>query len=306
MWIRESVTNQKRVAFMSLFHDILCKYVVRPCSEISKHCLPFKLYKTVRYAFFDVYYSKKVAQNGFVVKKQKNGVSVRKQDLSVFGLNTNIIMHVNNIMVNDCYHFDKGHDTQWSVLDIGMNMGVASLYFAQNPNIERVYAYEPFTPTYNLGVKNLKANPRLARKIVPHNYGLGNKHSVIELPYDIEMSGCCSSIPEKQNKVFGKKKCDKEKICICSAAQELKSILDKDKNNIMLKIDCEGSEREIIRDLYKNGLLSSVQAIAMEYHDGIYKPLIEMMEKSGFSVSYREKKVSKTTGMIYAYNLKQR
>ncbi len=292
---------------MSLFHDVLCTYIIRPCLKISQHCLPFKLYKTVRYAVIDACYSKKVSNNGFVIQRQKNGsLVISSKKLTISGLNTNIIMHINNIIINDCYHFDKGHNTQWSVLDIGMNMGVASLHFAQDPNIARVYSYEPFTPTYNLGIRNLKANPDLAQKIIPHNYGLGNKYTVVELPYDIELSGCCSSIPEKQTKVFGKNKCDMEKISIHSAAQELKSILDTDKNNIMLKIDCEGSEREIISDLYKNKLLSSVHAISMEYHDGIYKPLIEMIEKSGFFVSYKENKINNTTGMIYAYNLKQR
>ena len=271
---------------------------------IAKICLPFNLYKSVRYAVIQACYFKKVSNKDFVIKKQKDGIYVSGNGINIFGLNTNIIMHVNNIIIDNCYHFDNLHNAKWSVLDIGMNMGVASLYFAQSPNVTTVYSYEPFAPTYNLGTQNLKLNQELAKKIIPYNYGLSDKYAVLELPYDIEISGCCSSIPEKQNKFIGKNKGSMERICTFSAADELKRILNTDKNNIMLKIDCEGAEREIISDLYKNTLLSSVQAIAMEYHDGIYKPLIEMIKESGFSVSHKASKINNSTGMIYAYNIK--
>lgn len=290
---------------MSLFRDIFSGCIIKPCVTIAKSCLPFNIYKSVRYSVIYACYFKNVSNKGFVIKKQKDGICVSGNGINIFGLNVNIIMHVNNIMIDDCYHFDNLHNEKWSVLDIGMNMGVASLYFAQNPNIATIYSYEPFVPTYNLGMQNLKSNPELARKIIPHNYGLSDKYAVLELPYDIEISGCCSSIPEKQNKFIGKNKSTMERIYTFSAADELKRILNTDKNNIMLKIDCEGAEREIISDLYKNKLLSSVQAISMEYHDKIYKPLIEMIKESGFSVSYKASKINNSTGMIYAYNLKQ-
>ena len=288
---------------MSLFRDVFSRYIIKPCVTIAKSCLPFDVYKSVRYSVIYAYYSKNVSNKGFVIKKQKDGIYISGNGINIFGLNANIIMHVNNIMIEDCYRFDNLHNEKWSVLDIGMNMGVASLHFAQNPNINTIYSYEPFVPTYDLGIQNLESNPEIARKIIPHNYGLSDKYAVMELPYDIEISGCCSSIPEKQNKFIGKNKRTMEKICTFSAADELKRILDTDKNNIMLKIDCEGAEREIISDLYKNKLLSSVQAIAMEYHDGIYKPLIDMIKESGFSVSYKASKINNSTGMIYAYNL---
>ena len=292
---------------MALFYDVFSKYIIALGLRFSKQCLPFNAYKAVRYSVISAYYSKKISDNGFVIKKQRNGITVSGKNIKVFGLNTNIIKNINDIIINDCYHFDKGHNTQWSVLDIGMNVGVASLYFAQNPNIAKVYSYEPFAPIYNIGMQNLELNPALAQKIIPHNYGLSNREDIIDLPYDIEMSTCCSTIPEKQNKLFGtNKRTAKERIYVHSAARELKRILETDKNNIMLKIDCEGSEREIIIDLYENKLLSSVQAISMEYHDGIYRPLIEMMENSGFSVSHTEDTMNNTVGMIYAYNIKHR
>lgn len=288
---------------MSLYRDILSRNVIKPCVIIAKTCLPFNVYKSVRYAVIHACYFKKVSNKGFVIKKQKDGIYVSSNGINIFGLNTNIIMHVNDIMIDNCYHFDNLHNEKWSVLDIGMNMGVASLYFAKNPNITTVYSYEPFAPTYNLGMQNLELNPELAKKIVPYNYGLSDKYAVLELPYDVEISGCCSSIPEKQNRFIGKNKSSMEKICMLSAADELKRILNTDKNNIMLKIDCEGAEREIISDLYKNTLLSSVQAIAMEYHDGIYKPLVEMIKNAGFSVLHKASKINNSTGMIYAYNI---
>ncbi|MHC4260059.1 MAG: hypothetical protein ACYSTF_06590, partial [Planctomycetota bacterium] len=41
------------------------------------------------------------------------------------------------------------------LIDIGMNRAAASLLFAANENIKRIYAYEPFKPTFELAQRNL-------------------------------------------------------------------------------------------------------------------------------------------------------
>ena len=91
---------------MSLFRDMLSRCVIKPCVTIAKTCLPFNVYKSVRYAVINVCYSKKVSNQGFVIKQQKDGICISGNGINVFGLNTNVIMHVNNIIIDDCYHFD--------------------------------------------------------------------------------------------------------------------------------------------------------------------------------------------------------
>ncbi|HLY28259.1 MAG TPA: hypothetical protein VKQ72_18070, partial [Aggregatilineales bacterium] len=53
---------------------------------------------------------------------------------------------IKEIFADHVYNFVIGEPLV--VLDIGMNIGVASLFFAANPNVQTVYGYEPFQQTY--------------------------------------------------------------------------------------------------------------------------------------------------------------
>ncbi len=60
------------------------------------------------------------------------------------------------------------------VVDIGMNVGVASQYFALMPGVLAVHGYEPFVETYQEAVENIKMNPSIRDKIICHNYGVSS------------------------------------------------------------------------------------------------------------------------------------
>jgi hypothetical protein len=63
------------------------------------------------------------------------------------------------------------------VCDIGMNVGIASLYFAGVNNVTKVYSYEPFPETYQRALANFSLNPLLKDKILPRNEGVaGDTH----------------------------------------------------------------------------------------------------------------------------------
>ena len=49
------------------------------------------------------------------------------------------------VFVDGCYDFRLAGT--WTVLDIGANIGLASLFFAAQPWVESVLAFEPFAPT---------------------------------------------------------------------------------------------------------------------------------------------------------------
>jgi len=64
------------------------------------------------------------------------------------------------------------------LIDIGLNRSIASLYFATYPNIIKIYAFEPFKPTFELAKKNLELNPQLSKKINAFNFGLGRDNAI--------------------------------------------------------------------------------------------------------------------------------
>src|SRR6185312_6672086 len=39
-----------------------------------------------------------------------------------------------------------------ALIDIGMNVGITSLFYASKPNVEKVFSFEPFVPTFNMTV----------------------------------------------------------------------------------------------------------------------------------------------------------
>lgn len=85
------------------------------------------------------------------------------------------ILIVEEIFKNDEYNFDIGGPAV--VIDIGMHIGLASLYFAARDDVEGVYGFEPFKPTFEQAMFNFKINEKYADKIHPHNYGLGDRES---------------------------------------------------------------------------------------------------------------------------------
>jgi len=173
------------------------------------------------------------------------------------------------------------------VIDIGMNVGCASLYFAQKENVEKIYSYEPFSENYAGASVNFALNPTISHKIVPHNFGLGNKnHSQLVNSYIN-----CRELSNEQ-----------VEITIKDAAETLGPIINElEEKNIWLKCDCEGGEYDIFESLDKAGLLSKIDIITMEWHGYRLSFLKEILLRNGFAFSCTD---YLGIGMIYAFRLK--
>lgn len=98
------------------------------------------------------------------------------------------------IIIKKGYNFYNGNDTA-TVIDIGMNIGLASLYFSKMKNVEKVYAFEPFKKTYEHAIHNIKLNSNIdGKKIEPFNIALSDKDGEMEIMYDEEHSSGMSLI----------------------------------------------------------------------------------------------------------------
>jgi FkbM family methyltransferase len=195
--------------------------------------------------------------------------------------------------------------TKESVLiDIGMNRAVASLLFATNENIKRIYAYEPFKPTFELAKKNLLLNSQLSKKIIPLNFGLGKTESKLELPYSANASVGMSTIYrvcENQNNT------QKETVYIKDAAKEIDSILkENEKEYLIVKCDCEGAEFEIFERLSEKGIISKIDVVMMEYHFETPDRLIKILTENCFAVQVKSGYDKSDTGYIYAVRMEKK
>ena len=192
------------------------------------------------------------------------------------------------------FHFDR----ESILIDIGMNRGIASLYFAAFPAIRQIYAYEPFTPTFALAKKNLELNPRLSAKINAFNVGLGKADAVLELPYMEHVTGGMSTTCDVCK---GQKNVKTETVRVRDAAQELAPVFDANtQSHIIVKCDCEGAEFEILERLDEAGLVKNIDVLLMEYHYSDPNRLIDILTRQGFIVRTRVLSKDMNKGYLYA------
>jgi len=169
-------------------------------------------------------------------------------------------------------------------IDIGMNVGLASLALANNRNVEKVYAFEPFKAPYLRARQNFDLNPTLSVKIDARNYGLSDKQEDIEVLSE-ELQTIARSV---RGSATGRL----EKIQVREAGSELKGLIAGAKLQrlgVVLKVDCEGSEFPIFESLEREDLFKDVDAVMMEWHkfwskDKTQDDLIRPLVKAGFLV----------------------
>ena len=191
-----------------------------------------------------------------------------------------------------------------ALIDIGLNRGIASLYFATYPNIKKIYSFEPFKPTFELAQRNLELNPLLSEKINAFNVGLGKAETTLELPYMAKATGGMSTTHDVCK---GERNIRKETVVIKDAAKEITSILEENKNKrIIVKCDCEGAEFEIFERLNEENLVGNIDIILMEYHLNKPDRLVSILTKNGFAVSTKVLSKKMSTGYIYAVRMPEK
>jgi len=84
-----------------------------------------------------------------------------------------------------------------------MNVGVASLYFAIQPYVKKVYGYEPFPETFAEASMNVAANPTMASKLKLINEGVSNVREIRSIA--LFESGLLSASTIEQKNEYGKK-----------------------------------------------------------------------------------------------------
>lgn len=205
------------------------------------------------------------------------------------------LLIIEEIFIKNTYKFLMPHNSQYHVIDIGMNVGISSLYFSDHKQVEKVHAFEPFLPTYLQAVLNFELNKHLAVNIVPHNFGLGFKKEWLNVKYNPQNKGINSSLidnPRIQSE-------SKEKILIEPAHNIISAIIKQNpQKEFILKIDTEGAEYDILKSLFVNGIHPKIKAILLEWHyqgsEDIEKDLLE----AGFKLI--SKSNDKNSGLIYA------
>ncbi len=241
----------------------------------------------------DSEYSLKVDENGSIK------ASIHKGDTRInatFCAFSDLVVF-EEIYLQNIYRFVSEEETV--LFDVGMNIGLASLFFASKGFIKKVYGFEPFKPTFERALKNLSLNEKsLSEKIQGFNYGLGDKDGEQTAHYLANNPGIMRAGKEAVAADPGDGSV--EIAVIKEAGPEILRIMDENPEaSFAMKIDCEGAEYEIVPNLIKHGVLKRISIVVMETHYGREDEIIEAFRKEGFVV-YSNEEAPFRTGTLFA------
>ena len=163
-----------------------------------------------------------------------------------------------------------------------------SLYASQFCKNGLIYSFEPVPENYNLLIDNIQSND--LNQIKPFNLAVSNSNSNVKLYLNDDEAG--HSMFSKSSKT------------ITVDSISLQQIFDD--NNIencnFLKLDCEGTEYEILQNLPLS-YFNKIEKIVIEYHMADSHPeLLENLKKLLISQNYslKTKKLFSDIGFLYA------
>ena len=163
------------------------------------------------------------------------------------------------IILDDCYlrGLPKFESKDITVLDIGANIGLFSLFMVSRFPAAKIYAYEPMPPNYEYlteSVKRIGATGIISEnKAVNNVTGKQMLHYHLKRPYPTAASLVHSNGATKVVEVD------------CVRLEDIIENCELEKVDL-LKLDCEGSEFGIIYET-PTFYFDRISRIALEYHE---------------------------------------
>jgi FkbM family methyltransferase len=189
------------------------------------------------------------------------------------------------------------------VLDVGMNVGHASLYFAQRYPGAMVVGFEPLRPTFARAEKNFAGNGELAKRIRANPVGLSDADGELEVEYTDDVPGLASlyGLPAERKAYV---KARKERIVVRDAAAVMDEVLAAHpERRVVMKVDCEGAEYRVMQRLAGAGKLGRVDVVMMEWHrlapEHDPRAMRDLLAREGFACVVQDVDAA-PAGMLYA------
>lgn len=230
--------------------------------------------------------------HGYHLYVENQKVIVEGHGVKISGDSANTFWTAEGVLCRKEYDFFSTDN--YVVIDIGLNIGLTTLFLANKKNVTKVYGYEPFALTFMQARKNINANSHLKHKIEIFDFGIGNKNEKVNINYNPDLPGSMSSVKNRFENIG-----TVETISLRKASGIIGDIVKKHEEKIYLKMDCEGAEGDIIEDLYRHHILESVDLVVLEYHFGYPHDILKTLQDSEF-LCFIEEAVPNSIGMIRA------
>lgn len=187
------------------------------------------------------------------------------------------------------------------IIDIGMNVGLASLQFATKSFVSEIHSFEPFPETYARAIANLNLNPTLKAKVKPYPCGLSDAD--YDGPIAVADHGCSGAMT-----TVGVQGGTAVQLSLRDAGTFLAPIIEDARSrglDIVMKVDCEGAEFAVFESLSRANLLTQIRAFLVEWHamfdDKTQNTLLAPLEEAGF-VAF-DRSPPNSNGFFYAVRI---
>lgn len=172
-----------------------------------------------------------------------------------------------HIFIREEYNFEVG-STPASIIDAGANVGFAAVYFANKFPGATIICLEPESGNFKLLQKNIAPYPN----IIPIQKGLWNKTAYLQI-IDAGLDNWGFTVQE----------CSKETPGAIEALSLTDIMQQYQLSNLdLVKIDIEGSEKEVLEAGDLHQWLSTCDTLAIELHDrmkpGTSKALFQALQ----------------------------
>jgi FkbM family methyltransferase len=161
------------------------------------------------------------------------------------------------------------------IVDCGSNIGMSVLYFKILYPLSNVLAFEPDKDAFLCLDTNIKSNKLTST--TPLNIALTDKKGPVDFFYDKYRSGSLLMSLKRERMPRQKR---------TVRASTLSEYIDRDID--LVKMNIEGSELEVIRELANSGKLTFIKQTLIEYHHHIVKDsdtfsqILYLLENAGF------------------------
>lgn len=183
------------------------------------------------------------------------------------------------IFISEDYFF-KTDSTEPKIIDCGSNIGMAILYFKRLYPNSHITAFEPNPHAFKLLKKNVEENNLKDVKIF--NSGLSSENGTLAFYLGDDKGGLTGSL------VYGR---GGTNVLEVNTIKLSETIIKE--NYDFIKMDVEGAENDIVKDIYENNCLNNSSQYVIEYHHNIDNEkgrllqFLEKFEKNGFSYNLK-------------------
>ena len=235
---------------------------------------------------------------GARIERRADSASISLGGVNVVARHREDFQLISEVLVFNTYKILPLRDS--IVVDVGMNIGLATAFFARQAWAKKVYGYEPFRDPFQRSGETFDSNSDLKHKIFPVNCGLSDRNETVSVHYSPDSTIAMGVRGIDKGPVQQLQILDAGKIfqSVCAEAEEAKL-------GVVVKLDCEGSEFPIMKRLAEKSLIGRIDAFMIEWHkvwspDVSLKDLTDPLRANGFVIFDHTVDSDLFAGMVYA------